>query len=322
MGNRFGVDAFIGWAKETSWGVAVTPRTLFLDMIQESGGLNPGLVEYPMWRDRQSPGFYMVGSKVLKNLGIPLCYDGMLHFLRHLLNGYAYVQVAPGPPARNTHTFTVDGTTMWNSGTLEIGNSEATDGIYSGAYVRKGQLEFKASEMATAALDIVAKDRAFLTKSAAPTIVDATALGIIPSQITLKVDTVLTEVDQVTVTIESGLDEGVPKIKGSSSIGQPMLRNPRMDISASFSRDYNDSGLQTKFAAGTSAKLEILCVGPALSGGFYGFTITIPKLVLSGEEPVHSGSGLVTESLTGKAIKDATDTMCKIVVTNSEIQMA
>lgn len=314
MANRYGFDAFVGAGVESTWGTAVT-RTKFIEPASMSGGLNPGRSPIPSIRSRVQPGMFANGKKTAASFGYSLPYLYSIQIFRNALWGYAFSTPESG---RNQHLFTL-GTTVPAPLTFEFANSEANADIFAGCFVRKLAFSAKADAVMNCAVDFVGKAGTTGTKSASPTLADLNTYCVTPTQIAVTLDGGASEeLDNVDITIEPGIDEGRPKIRGGADIVQPQPTG-QAKVTASFTRDYSSAGMQTKFASGATVSLILTATGPTLVTGNYLFKIELPMLIIVGDPPQPSGSGIVSETINAEAVLDTTSTTaCRITVQSPE----
>lgn len=326
-GKRYGFDSYIGVGKETTWGTPVT-RTKFQEIGGESGGHNAGRSALQTWRSRAPVGFIDVGTKSLKSYTMPMTYEQQLEWFRNALwsilgNGtYSFSTVST---TVIRHVFKI-GSAKPPSLTVEGAGTDASASgatLFSGAFVRKIVFDFKASDWSTVAVDFVAKGETRTTRSASPTFA-STTLYAKPGTFTIVIDSDTgsqLELDAMTITCESGIDEGRAKLKGDVNIVEPEPTG-KASVTATFARDYNVESMYNKLISGASASISIKSAGTTIAGSSpttpYSITALIAQAIILGDPPAHTGPGIVPENINLAAQDDATNSMFKLTIESLE----
>jgi len=318
MTRLYGSNSHVGVGVESIWGTPVA-RTKFQELYGETGGLNPGRVPIETWRARTPVGFIDVGKKAVASVTFPITYDKLHIWLRNAMWDLTSSVVAPD----YTHTYKI-GTSKPSPLTVEHGNSAAAFAalarIDEGCFVRRMTMEFMSDSISKITFEYVGQTAAF--GAVTPATVAATNLFVKPGTFTVTVDAETGEalcLDNASVTLETGLDEGRMCLKGDTFIREPDLTG-KTNVSGSFARDWDSTwtGLQTKLGSGGTFILVIKSTGPTLGGSNYSWEVKIPKAVIIGDPVNHSGPGLATETINWQAQDDAADSAMKITVVSSE----
>lgn len=307
MPKRFGSDSFLGAGKETAWGTNAA-RTFFFELLSEGGGLDPGRKELPTWRQHTPVGYFDVGAKDLKSVGVPLVPGGSQILLRSFFGSYVYTLNAG---VSNQHDFRLD-TAKPLSLSLEVGNTEPSGNNASvqinGCYGKKLTFDFPADDIAKLSMDFIGLPEILVAKTAIGALSPYDRWVKPGYTIVLDADTgVSLELDNLTISLDTGLDNGRTKLKPTTSIVEPEWTG-KAHVTGSFSRDYSAGSMYAKLVSGAVASLKITWTGPAIPAlsGLYTVEILLNKIVIKGSSPAHSSAGIVTEKIDFEAQDDTT----------------
>jgi hypothetical protein len=332
--NRWGSDSYVGFGKEavvstgSPWGTSVA-RTEFFEIIAESGGFTPSRKPISTWRSTVTPGFIDAGKKSLKTLGFPLTYQNISMVLRNFFpeSGYTFGTVAD--PGMNTHTFKMLTTGKARPMSIEVANTEvagnANAALLAGAYGKKLTFEFSADDIAKMTCDFIAMPETLVAKTTAVGI-PSPSNYVKPATYTFTIDSetgVALELDKLSISIDTGLDDGRVKMK-SATIVEPQPTG-NVVVTGSFSRDWFSDAMYLKLISGATASIQIASSGPAGTSpktANFKLTILLPAVVILGDPPAHSGPGIVGETVNFQAQDDSTNSAIKITVETDETTFA
>jgi hypothetical protein len=126
-------------------------------------------------------------------------------------------------------------------------------------------------------------------------------------------------VSEASVTCDNGLKTDRHFIQGSALKKEP-IENAFRDIGFSLTADWESMAQYSRYvsttAAGALAQIVLTWQGPTLIGtaSYPTFTVTIPAARFDGSTPNVGGPDLLTQSLTGKALFDGTNSAITVAV--------
>lgn len=307
MATKTGLDAQVGYVKESTYGTGVTV-TRFLPLISETMKKDIEWVE--------SPGIY-AGAQVLRSVqmsqgnakvGGDIQHELMSESIGMLFEAAFGTVAESGTVAPYTHTFTpaAPGVSL----TCQVGVPTAVSGsvipkTYTGCKVASWELAAEAGKNVTWGMTLVAQEETMSGTSIATASYTTTMFPYSFKTATLTVDGTSVPVKSVKFSGDNGLDDGRFTL-GGTTIQEP-LRQSLAAYTGEFVAEWgNPSSMGTlnyhRFLGGTQSTLVLTFAVSSLSK--YG-TITA-NVRYDGSTPQVSGPGIVEHTIPFKCIASGT----------------
>jgi hypothetical protein len=318
MGGFYG--QFVGWGEESTAGTPVA-RTAF---AKAHSGTVVDMAVPRVSHDvvgARSPQRYVDGNRSASGkLILPASYQGLGLLLKHALG--SVVDAGSGPSY--THTFKLLDTAPPATGgaggskpalTIEtmaaLPDAGSESFIATAALISRLSLNWRAGEPLKLEFEYVAVNAPQGAKSGSPTYADLDTYLIKASQVAATLDGSAANLRAVSITLDQGL-RAADAYLGSAYV-RSAYAGPARSLTGTIEKFWEAKAQYDKFESGASVPLVLTATGPTN----HSLVITIPKAVYTGKTPDYAHGGELPQSLPFQGLDDATDTMLKIVSTNT-----
>lgn len=317
-----GFRGWMGFGPETTYGTGVAP-TKFIPFVSETLKLTDNKIfaediQATASRKRYSPGTRFAGGDIVCNV----YHEGFATLFKHLLGSVSSAQVAAS--TAYDHTISI-------ADTLPVGLSfEPNRGAptaaagafrYVGSKLNGCSLACAAGEALRATFNVISRDEQIPTLSpaaaSAPTYDDVDFFVFHEGQ--LKIDDyagtpVEIEILGFDLNIANGLKEDKHVLNSRLRAAAP--RNALRMVTGSFRTEIDDLVEYTRFFNGTEAEiiLTFTSVAEIEAGYNYTITITMPRVVFTGETPGVGGPELLEGPFPFECLYDVTGTLPEIEI--------
>ena len=328
----YGVNAWIGFGDETTWGTAVS-RTDYLE--QNNSSLDPE-IRYGFRRKARGiapSGKYTQFSRGNGTVSFDLLYEGYLLLFKHLLGGSATTDITTGQSYR--HTF--DRASALPAGLTIEEEKDAQNFLYTGGRIAQATLRFPAGEVPELELQVATEDAIVNQTVSTPTFPTERLILPVDGSVTLSSTNITSadfasEIVSVAFTVTNSLDTERQRI-GSTSPKEFVRSSTRAEttISLEFSEQNTDTdNFVEEFVNQNTLDLTLQMQSSTTIGTSsdqYTLKIEAPTCVINSAPTPVQDPGAIPLSLellaleTASAsfdIDDGTDTDIKVTVDNSE----
>ncbi|HID55753.1 TPA: hypothetical protein EYP37_04430 [Candidatus Poribacteria bacterium] len=306
-----GARAYLGLAKETTWGTPVAP-SVYIPFVSESvTDTIEELVGEGIRNLFDEPPSYQGLKSVAGDIEVEVLPEFIGHFLNAAFGSVSSTQPDPtGAPSVYRHTFTPTQTAASTecdlpSYTLEIDRDFESAFQIAGAAATSFEFTIgTGAKIAHATISFIAKSISTKTKTSPS--YEATN-PFLWDQLTATLGgAAFGKLSDITISLDNAL-EGVPLLNGSDEIAR-IRRNDFRTVTISGTIIPDNLDEWTAFRNGTETELIIDLLGEAIEGGYsYELKFTMPKFRWLAVPINVGGPGYVSIGFSGKAKYDVTN---------------
>ena len=309
-----GINAFAGWAPETTWGTAVS-RTKWAELVSETMQLRSSPTFAQSFRGLSKRRVFEGKRFCEGDISLELHYAGFEQLLKQV-----YDTAAPttGPTATSvyTHTF-IPALVLLPGISLEI-KRDLQSFLYEGAKIHQAKFSMEADKILMSTLSIIAEDETLVTAST-PTY--PAESPILFSHAIAKLDTVAFDCVAFEFTINKNLTSDRRKL--GPKLVKEFCRNGQESVTGTVTIEFEDTALYLKYFNRTDVKLNLVLTGltniPSSSPGTpESLDFEFPRCIITGQTPNISGPGPVQVQMQFEAMYNITGSaeLCKATLVN------
>lgn len=340
MATGSGLDAQIGIAPETTWGVGVTP-TRFLEFVSESMNMTPEWLEPASLRAGQKHKRVKRVRQSRRSVGGDIVVEhatlGMGLLWKHALGSAISAPTQLG--GTTAYEAVISPGDFWGLGlTVQVGRPEPGTGVtqaftYSGCKVTAWEFSVRDQETPQLTLTLDGKDESVVVALATPTyLAGSSAFDF--SQATLRfggtatrnagLTTVAGGTAAATIINEITIAGEVPMATERFGLGNAGLKGQQIEndiptITGSLGAEFNRAELYDAFAGNVTQAIELELVGATIGAGPHNerLVITLPACKIKGASPQVGGPDIITMSSDFEAYHDETNPPIQVRLVSS-----
>jgi hypothetical protein len=303
MSQAHGYNTWLGWGKESTYGTAVT-ASKYIEIEKESLRETRKFIQKPILRYLSRSRKIAGKQDVQGSISAPLMWTGMEHLLENVMGVSSFATTGTNP---YTHTGALKAAVPVGLTMVVNRDSEATGAgtcyRYTGCQINKLTLSQKVEEFLMIEAEILGVAQTQFTK---PTPSFPTFDPVDYSQVTIaKINpasaNVTIPIRSLSITIDNKYAADGYRL--GSSARQVMNREGQREVSFEFECELTDDTIVDYYQALTETDLQFKWV----KDGNTDLTITMPKVVFDGENPVIDGPGFKLLKMSGVALLSAAD---------------
>lgn len=320
MPGGYGRNSFVGWAEESTWGTGVA-ATKFAELLNEAEKIIRERVPRPVVRGlfgAREANLYDQKQGAAGKFSIEANYVGMLKLFEHAFGDASGVVTVAEASIRWLTTFSLTQTPMAGKGLSLHVNTDVDNGAtpqrrYNGFKIDKVTFNIDPKRNWQIDFEGAAKDHSDI--AAVSFTPPAAAQYIAGHQTVVQLDTVVTKVDALTLSLQRNIDLD-KRILGDKRIDEP-VQDGQIHIEGEITKDAVAADM-TKFRDGTLFRLDVIATGAALGAGNYKATLIALKCLVTDDPYNVTGPGLMKSRIPFMVLEPTSGQTLQLLIENNE----